>query len=275
VSISPARFDKGSDKKYSLTSASLSVEVFKGIRPYFTYGQPRSFIPGSSGGLTSATVTSVEILQPSQIKEAGVKGDFFGGKLFVGISAFDQYRGSYNATLNEYQNTESKGADIELRWVPIRRLSISASIDWIDKVTTPPSAAGTVVTTAVAGFNPITQGLGRYSITIPAQLNSKAFEPPQVWNLFANFNIGHGFDCSVGTNRQGSFDMDSSRTLHLPSALLFTASVGYTTKKWEFRLSGKNLTDQLYFAVNSGNLIPGVGRTIDAKFTWKFGKSAF
>jgi iron complex outermembrane receptor protein len=275
VSITPARFDKGSDKKYSLTSASVSYEIFKGIRPYFTYGKPRSFIPGSSGGLTSTTLTSIEILQPSQLKEAGIKGDFLGGKLFVGTSAFDQFRGSYNTTLNEYQNTESKGADIEARWVPSRRISISASIDWIQKITTPPSAAGTVVSTAVAGFNPITQGLGRYSITVPAAQNDKSFEPPQVWNLFANMDVGKGFDVSVGLNRQGSFDMDSSRTIHMPSALLVTASVGYTTRKWDFRISGKNLTDALYYAVNSGNLIPGVGRAIDCKFTWKFGRNGF
>ena len=275
VSVTPARFDKGSDKKYSLTSVSVSYEIFKGIRPYFTYGKPRSFIPGSSGGLTSTTVTSVEILQPSNLKEAGLKADFFGGKLFAGASAFDQFRGTYNATLNEYQNTESKGADIEARWVPTRKFSLSASIDWIDKITTPPSAAGTVVTTAVAGFNPITQGLGRYSITIPAQLNSKSFEPPQVWNLFANYSFGKGWDVSVGLNRQGRFDMDASRTIHMPSAFLVTSSIGYSTKKWDFRISGKNLTNALYYAVNSGNLIPGVGRTIDCKFTWKFGKDAF
>jgi len=105
--------------------------------------------------------------------------------------------------------------------------------------------------------------------------NGKSFEPPQVWNVFANINLGRGFDASVGVNRQGSFDMDASRTIHMPAAMLFTASVGYTTRKWDFRLSGKNLGDALYYAVNSGNLIPGVGRTIDAKFTWKFGKTAF
>jgi len=87
VTITQPRFDKGSDKKYSMTSASLSVEVIKGVRPYFTIGKPRSFIPGSSGGLSSSTVTSVEILQPSQLEEVGIKGDFLGGKLSGGASA--------------------------------------------------------------------------------------------------------------------------------------------------------------------------------------------
>ncbi len=275
VSITAPRFDKGSDKKYSLTSASVSYELFKGIHPYFTYGSPRSFIPGSSGGLTSSTVTAKEILQPSTLKEAGIKGDFFGGKLFVGSSAFDQFRGSYNATIDQYVNTESKGADIEARWVPSRRISISASIDWIEKITTPPSAGGVTVSAAAAGYDPITQGLGRYSVTVPAINNGKSYEPPQVWNLFANVDLGKGFDASVGFNRQGSFSADSSQTIHLPAAFLVTASIGYTTRKWDFRVSGKNLTDALYFANNGGSLIPGVGRTIDCKFTWKFGKNGF
>jgi iron complex outermembrane receptor protein len=275
VVTSAARRDEGSDKKYSLTSASISVEVLKGVRPYFTIGKPRSFIPGSSGGLSATTVTSVEILQPSQLKEAGIKADLLGGKLFMGASAYDQQRSSFNTTLNEYQNTKSKGADYEVRWVPSRRFNISGAISWIEKITTPPSAAGTVVSTAVAGYNPVTQGVGRYSITIPAALNGKSFEPPQVVSLFANMNVGKGFDLSAGVNRQGSFDMDASRTIHLPSATLFTASVGYTTRRWDVRVSGKNLGDALYYAANSGNLIPGVGRSIDVKFTYKFGGAAF
>lgn len=275
VTPTAARRDEGSDKKYSMTSASLSVEVIKGVRPYFTIGKPRSFIPGSSGGLSAATVTAIEILQPSELKEAGVKADLFGGKLFLGSSAYRQQRSSFNTTLLEYQNTRSKGADFEARWVPTRKFNISAAISWIDKLTTPPSSAGTVVSTAVAGYNPVTQGVGRYSITIPAALNGKSYEPPQVLSVFANMNVAKGFDVSLGVNRQGSFDMDASRTVHLPSATLYTASIGYTTKRWDARLSGKNLGDALYYAANSGNLIPGVGRTIDLKFTYKFGGAAY
>lgn len=275
ITTSAPRRDEGSDKKYSMTSASLSVEVLKGVRPYFTYGKPRSFIPGSSGGLSATTVTSVEILQPSELKEAGIKADLLGGKLFLASSAYDQQRSSFNTTLNEYQSTKSKGADFEARWVPSRRFNISGAVSWIDKQTTPPSAAGTVVSTAVAGYDPVTQGVGRYSITIPAARNGKSFEPPQVVSVFANWNVNRRFDLSFGINRQGSFDMDASRTIHLPSATLFTASVGYTTRRWDVRLSGKNLGDALYYAVNSGNLIPGVGRSIDVKFTYKFGGAAY
>lgn len=275
LTITAPSFQKGSDKKYSLTSASISYELFKGVRPYFTYAQPRSFIPGSSGGLSTGTLTGKEILQPSTLKEAGIKADFFGGKLFVGASAFDQFRGSYNVTLNEYVNTISKGADVEFRWVPSRKISISGAVDWIDRQTTPPSASGTTVGAALAGYDPITQGLGRYSVTLPAINNGKSFQPPQVWSLFGNFSFGKGWDASIGTNRQGSFDADGTRQLHLPAAFLLTGSIGYSTPKWDVRLSGKNLLNALYFANNGGSLIPGVGRTIDCKFTWKFGRSAF
>lgn len=272
ITLSNYRFDKGSDRKYSLTSVSVSYELFKGVRPYFTYAKPRTLIPGASGGLSTATVTGVEILQPSQLKEVGIKGDFFGGKLFIGASAFDQYRSSYNVTLDEYINTISKGMDIEIRWVPTRKFNISAAIDWIKRTQNPPSAAGFQVPPQTIGYDPISQGLGRYNLTLPESLSARSYQPPQVWSVFANYAIGRGFDISVGTSRQGSFPSSNAFDIILPAAQTYSGSVGYVNKKWEFRLSGKNLTDVIYYQANSGSAgpIPNVGRSIDGKVTWKF-----
>lgn len=272
VTLTPAGFFEGSDKKYSLTSVSASFEIFKGIRPYVTYAKPRTLIPGSSGGLSSATLTSKEVLQPSQLKEAGVKADLFGGKLFVGVSTFQQYRSAYNVTTDEYINTISDGTDLEIRWVPTRWFNISAAVDWIRRIQSPPSSAGVQVPPQTLGYDPISQGLGRYNVTLPASLTARTYQPPQVWSLFANFNVGKGWDASIGVNRQGSFPSSNLFDIILPSALTFSGSVGYTTKKWDFRLSGKNLSDTAYFQANSGSAgpIPNVGRTLEAKTTWKF-----
>jgi iron complex outermembrane receptor protein len=272
ITLTNAGFFKGSDRKYSLTSASLSYALFKGIRPYVTYAQPRTLIPGASGGLSSGTLNSREILQPSELKEAGIKGEFFGGRLFVGVSTFYQFRSSYNVTLEEYINTISDGTDVEIRWVPTRKFNISAAIDWIRRRTSPPSAAGVQVPPATAGYDFLTQGLGRYNITLPAAANERSYQPAQVWSVFANYTLGHGFDVSLGTSRQSSFPSSNLHDIMLPSAQTFSGSIGYTSRKWDVRVSGKNLTDVLYFQANSGSAgpIPNVGRSIDCKVTWKY-----
>lgn len=277
IQLTNAGFFKGSDRKYSLSSVSASYEIFKGIRPYYTYAHPRTLVPGSSGGLSSGTLTAIEILQPSELKEIGIKAEFFKGKLFIGASQFDQFRSNYNVTLNEYVNTISEGTDVEIRWVPTRRFNISGAIDWIHRQTTPPSASGVQVPATTLGYDPVTQGTGRYNVTLRAAQNQRSYQPPQVWSVFANYDLGKGFDVSIGTSRQGSFPASAALDITLPSAQTFSASVGYTSKKWDVRISGKNLTDELYFQSNSGSAgsIPNVGRSVEAKVAWKFGSNAF
>ncbi|MEO6569844.1 MAG: TonB-dependent receptor, partial [Opitutaceae bacterium] len=188
-----------------------------------------------------------------------------------------QYRSAYNVTLDEYVNTISDGTDLEIRWVPNRRFNISAAIDWIRRLTSPPSAAGVQVPAETAGYDPITQGTGRYNITLGAAQNQRSYQPPQVWSMFANYDLGKGFDLSLGTAWQGSFPASAALDITLPSAQTFSASMGYSSKKWDMRISGKNLTDKLYFQTNSGSAgsIPIVGRSFEAKVTWKFGSTAF
>lgn len=272
ISLTNRAFVKGSDRKYSLSSVSLSYEIFKGVRPYVTYAHPRTLVPGSSGGLSAGTLSSVEILQPSELKEAGIKAEFFQGKLFFGASTFNQFRGSYNAVLDEYVNTISQGTDVEIRWVPTRKFNISAAVDWIRRTTTPPSAAGVQVPAETLGYDPVSQALGRYNVTLGAAQNQRSYQPPQVWSVFANYSLGHGFDVSLGTSRQGSFPASAVLDIKLPAAQTFSGSIGYTSRTWDVRLSGKNLTDVLYFQSNSGSAgsIPNVGRAFDIKTTWKF-----
>ena len=122
------------------------------------------------------------------------------------------------------------------------------------------------------GHDPVSQALGRYNVTLGAAQNQRSYQPPQVWSVFANYSLGHGFDVSLGTSRQGSFPASAVLDIKLPAAQTFSGSIGYTSRTWDVRLSGKNLTDVLYFQSNSGSAgsIPNVGRAFDIKTTWKF-----
>ncbi|HVS53724.1 MAG TPA: TonB-dependent receptor [Opitutaceae bacterium] len=269
-----ADWAEGSDKAYSLSSVSLSHEIFKGVRPYITYSHPRTIIPGSSGGLTIALVRG-QILQPSELKEAGVKASLFDNRLYLAVSTFNQYRSAYNATLDQYQNTRSDGTDLEIRWVPSAHFNLSAAADWKRSLTDPITAvASTQVTPAWAGYDPIAAYGGRITVTLPADPKyARRYSPDKVFSLFGNFSVGKHWDFSVGSNYQAGFPLSALQDIFLPSALTFSGSFGYTAKTWELRVSGKNLTDQLYFqpsGFGSTIAIPAVGRTWDAKYTRKF-----
>ena len=47
--------------------------------------------------------------------------------------------------------------------------------------------AGVQVPPQTLAYNPISQGLGRYNVTIPASLTARTYQPAQVWSMFANF----------------------------------------------------------------------------------------
>jgi outer membrane receptor for ferric coprogen and ferric-rhodotorulic acid len=244
------------------------------VRPYVSYSKPRTIIPGSSGGLTIALIRG-EILQPSELQEAGIKANLFKNKLFVSVSTFSQYRSAYNATLDQYQNTRSDGTDVEIRWVPSPRFNLSAAADWKRSMTDPITAvASTQVTPSWAGYDPVAAYGGRITVTLPADPRyARRYSPDKVLSLFGNYLIGRHWDVSLGTNYQAGFPLSALQDIQLPSALTFSGSIGYAAKTWDVRLSGRNLTDRLYFqpsGFGSTIAIPAVGRVVDVKFTRKF-----
>lgn len=276
TNIRPAADEaRRSDNAVSLSSISVSHEVFKGIRPYVTYAEPRTIIPGSSGGLAITILRAKEVLQPSELKEAGVKANLFNNRLFVSVSSYKQFRSSYNAALDIYQSTTSNGTDLEVRWVPSAKFNLSAAADWKRSMTDPVTAvASTQVTPAWAGYSAAAAYGGRLTVTLPADpLYARRYSPDKVFSLFGNFVIGKHWDVSLGSNYQAGFPLSVLRDVTLPSALTFSASFGYTATNWDIRVSGRNLTDRLYFqpsGFGSTIAIPAVGRTFDVKFARKF-----
>ena len=124
------------------------------------------------------------------------------------------------------------------------------------------------------GLDPIQFGGGRYQQGYPATtFYSRRTAPAQILSAFGDYIFGNsGFDVSAGLSFIGGYAASNINDIYLPSALLFSADIGYRTKRWEVRLSGKNLTNQLYFTSTSGSaaLIPQPGRTLTARFTYRF-----
>jgi iron complex outermembrane recepter protein len=271
----PASFAKGSDRSSSLSSASLSYKVLPNIIPYITYATPRTIVPGSTGGLSSGQVTT-DILIGSSLKEAGIKGEFFKGKLYVSYAWYEQYRTAFvqalNGGLGDFQQTKGVGHEIEARWVPNGNFNLALAADWIRRDNDPLTPGFTPVPVVTLGLDPLQYGGGRYQLAYDTDITRQA-RPPRVFSLFGNYIFGKtGFDISAGANYTAGYPASTLGDIMLPSSMLFSLDLGYRTKHWEYRLSGKNLTDEIFFTSTSGSaaLIPQPGRTVTGKITYKF-----
>lgn len=269
---------KGHANAASLTSLSVTYKILPNIAPYVTYATPRTVTPGSTGGLSTAQVTG-KFLDSSKLEEAGIKGEFFKGRLFVSYAKYKQYRTAFSQALNgglgDFQQTRSEGQEVEVRWVPNKRFNMAFAGDWTGRYTDPLAPGQfTPVPVQTVGLDPIQFGGGRYQLGYPAtEYYQRRPAPAQVFSLFGNYIFGDsGWDISAGINHTAGYNANVIGDILLPSSTTLSMDVGYRTKTWEFRISGKNLTDELYFTSTSGSaaLIPQPGRTISARVTYKF-----
>jgi iron complex outermembrane receptor protein len=268
-------FARGSENAGSLTSASLSYKVRPNIIPYITYATPRTIVPGSTGGLSSGQVNG-EMLNGSKLKEAGIKGEFFKGKLFVSYAIYEQLRTAFVQSLNggngDFQQTRGQGHEVEVRWVPTRNFNMAVAADWLRRENDPLAPGFTPVPVWVTGLDPIQFGGGRYQLAYDVN-DPRVPRPARVFSVFGNYIFGRsGFDISAGGNYTAGYNGSNIGDIELPSSMTFSIDFGYRTKHWEYRLSGKNLTDELFFTSTSGSaaLIPQAGRTVTGKITYKF-----
>lgn len=269
---------KGHAHAPSLTSLSLSYKIIPGIAPYITYATPRTVTPGSTGGLNTAQVTG-KFLDSSKLEEAGIKGEFFKGRLFTSYAIYRQYRTAFSQALNgglgDFQQTRSEGQEAEIRWVPNKTFNLALAGDWTARYTDPLAPGQfTPVPVQTVGLDPIQFGGGRYQRGYPVtEFYQRRPAPARVFSVFGNYIFGSsGFDISAGMNYNSAYNANQIGDIILPSSLTFSADVGYRTKKWEVRVSGKNLSNELYFTSTSGSaaLIPQPGRTFSARFTYKY-----
>jgi hypothetical protein len=124
------------------------------------------------------------------------------------------------------------------------------------------------------GLDPIQFGGGRYQVvnTTAPQYEYRA-APQRQFNAFGDYILGtSGFDISGGISFTSAYKASNIGDIELPSALMFSADIGYRKKKWEVRLSGANLTSAISFYPTSGGaaIITNPTRTITCKFTYKF-----
>jgi iron complex outermembrane receptor protein len=276
---------KGSDKAYSW-NASVSYNLPYNIRPYFTVAQQAALIVDTSDASIARATWRGDTYGQSQITEAGVKAQLLENKLFGTFAVFEQNRISFSQGDAEasVDKTESRGIEVELRYVPIPSVSIVASAVFSKAVYLDGSDQTVRINGRYAGFSDV-RDPATGQIIAPAEafgwggvpqvriLGGDVYSevpgiPDKILNLFVTYTHASGVGGAFGVSHQGGFAADRTLIWQLPDATVLNASLFYNKGSWSAKFDVNNLTDEQYFVRGANNgMMVGVRQPINFEFT--------
>lgn len=264
-------------------SISLSQQLPWGLRPYFTAANSSLTLDGSNNIIQAATIQTAAtgvyngFIGEAFLREVGIKGSFFGGKLQTTLAAYRQSRNDVNSPDDptasaDVSSTESEGIEFEAKWVPIRDLYLSAYFSYqTQEYTTAPASSTTFeVDGRQVGFqdvfDPVTGELlypaeaflygGRSTTAVPAgstQYQDRVGNPEKQASIQGTYQIGRGFGVLLSGNYFSEVYANRQKTILLPSAVVFNAGFTYDRGKLHFKFNGYNFTDETYYRPASGD----------------------
>lgn len=266
----------GTDKALS-HSASLSVTAWDVFRPYVTTAVQNVLVMGNGGTLSVAAVNN-GAYDDAGLFETGVKGSLFGGKFFYAAAYFDQERKSLDSDTGETTATKGTGYEVEIKYAPHKRLSLSVSGNWQKTIYVPLGTRSYTIAPEIAGYTPQQANGGLIRVTLPALpiYEERPGAPKRVFSAASTYYFNDQWAVSGSVTHQDAFYADVMRTIILPEADVFNLSLIFNHGHLNTRLSVSNLTDERYFRANqidnAGGImaLPNPGRTIDLKLTYEF-----
>jgi iron complex outermembrane recepter protein len=280
-------YAKSTDSGWSY-SGSLSYALTSSLKPYVTYAVQSSPIDdASTGGIPIANIKRGPFGQ-AKLREAGLKGNFYKGKLFFALAAYDQTRNNFdpNDGAGAIGATRGKGYEGELRWAPNKQFSLSGGFS-ISKTVNIISTGAIAVTGRFMGFPDVVDANGKVVIpaeafgwggilqtTIPADdhnYDEVPGIPDTIVNLTAIYTFKNGFSVRVTPYYQGGFSPDRLKTVHVEPVTVMDAGVAYTRGPWEARLNVINVFDETYFNGGSFSSVAArLPRVFDFTLTYNF-----
>jgi len=278
-------------------SISLSQQLPYGVRPYVTFSRSSIMLDGNNNSLLNAVIRAGHIGAAS-LKEAGIKANWFGGKLFFSTAVYEQGREEVEDTddvnvLNAYATaTTTRGWQTELKWAPIKNLLLSAyALKQVTRYT--PNVGGTIQVDARAlGFKDVVDANGnvvypaeaflyggRARILLPngmPQYEKKQGNPENQLGMTAIYQFDKHWGASLKGNYLSSTCAGRLCLVHLPQSLVFDAGVYWADKTLDIKFDVFNVGDVSYFRARTGDTLGDViaqampGRRWQATARYKF-----
>jgi hypothetical protein len=232
---------------------------------YFTYNYAQyTNSTTNDGGIgTFGVADRSELQQTTRLYEGGLKFSLIENSLFLSTAAFSQSRSIPTGAGGASSSfAHIRGVEAEVDYQPTPHFFMTASYSFIRTILETPAAFYNYP--AQAGIN--VDGAGVLAVFAPNQQFKDPGVPEHVFNFLGNyrFDNGLGFQSSlqvtgpIETTTSGTLDLAASEDVpaqivanggHYQSPVIpwqytLNASVYYDIGRYEFKLSGNNLTNQ-------------------------------
>jgi len=262
-------------------TASISYEFGPGLIPYITASEQSTVIAGQGADISPGNIASGGAFDQSELQEIGLKGSLLDDTLYFAISAYKQERTDFSAqAIVTNQSTETKGGEIEVRWVVTEQLVMTfgySNIEVINLQTVNDNGRFSFIGAQDVPNLPAGALYGGALIgVVTPSAGVRAGMPEEIISMTGTYDFLNGWAVSGSVVDVDAVKSGVSGSVELPSYTLFNLGVVYETENWVFNVTGKNLTDEEYFRANFPNLfgsqivLPELPRHFQARVQYRF-----
>ncbi len=255
-------------------NGSLTYKMTPTSTAYFTYNysENTSGAVGNGGGITgwNAAGTGLDkenFQQPSTLYEVGTKYSLVNNKVFLNFALYDQKRTAKSTSSTVIQEFRYKGFEAEVNYQPSKNFYATASYSYIDAESSAPFQYGL--------FGNVTELFGNAATVPIGTVTQVSGLPKHLFNALASYTFDNGFGFSSNIVVTGEMNNNAAGTLVIPRQYTLDASVWYNLKKWSFRATVTNVTDEENWSppnavYGNGSILalPGTQLQLTAKFSF-------
>ncbi len=276
---------KASDTVDGLSwTASLSYDLPYGLKPYVTASEQKTVIAGQGGELDPTDIRDGNAFGGSDLREVGVKGSFWDGRLYTSLAWFNQERTDRNAQNTVTNNTtESEGIEFEFRLLATDRLTFTGAYTNLEVINKTAEENGSQFSFLGVEDLPNIDPTSFFGGAVLGFVSNDNFQragiPENIYSLYATYDFGgplEGFNGMLGATRVSSVYSGFSNSVKLPAYTLVNAGLGYKGKHWSASARVKNVLNEKYFRSNFPDLfgsvivLPELPRTYEFTLAYKF-----
>jgi len=256
-------------------SASLSHSLTRHLRPYVTFARASVALDGNNNSLSNAVIEAGHI-GASELREAGLKASALADKLFMTVSAYRQRRVLGNedpqALISAYATaTLTRGAELEIKWVPVRNSLLSLYVLRQTTEYTPNVGGPLLVDARTLGFEDVRDAAGnviypaeafmyggRTRIVLPADMPAfatKQGNPRTQIGLSTQYQMHNGLGVTLSGNYFSGICSGRLCAVDLPAARVIDVGVFWDTGDWHFKFDLLNALDEGYYRARTGDAL--------------------
>jgi len=254
---------------------SASYKTPFGLMPYVTYAETAALEVSQAGDVNPGTVANKSWVSDSDLREAGVKGQWLNGALLGSLSFYRQTRTALNSISLTVTGHRAKGAELELRWIASKNLSFSFNGNKQKTIVKGPDNGFIYIPSYVAQTAGVNGYGGSYAVFAYSTFPSRRVDyeytqiPRHVASFYATYTTDETERGQGGVTAGFKYVTKTSGTVPgavvYPSYAVANASAFYAYGPWTATLNVDNLFDKLYFTpiadvyTNVG-VLPSMGR---------------